>query len=68
MKVEEVECSVLSMEFFDRLQNGEIVRETGQIIRCLDQFVDDVTIADELRRVSNVHTGIVHGATPHGHR
>ncbi|XP_064639203.1 cilia- and flagella-associated protein 300-like [Lineus longissimus] len=46
-----VPCTVISMEFFDRLY-GEIARqETGHIKKCFDEYVGDTIISDELRKV-----------------
>ncbi|WAR28838.1 CF300-like protein [Mya arenaria] len=45
-----VPCSVLSMTFFDRLY-GPIVRDSGHLIKCFDEFFEDFTISDELRKM-----------------
>lgn len=50
VKVEQVPCSVLSMAFFDRLY-GTIVRDSGALRKCFDEFYEDFTISDELRKV-----------------
>lgn len=52
MLVEEVPCTVLSMEFFDRLWKHKIVRESGQIVKCFDEPCGDFLISDKLREVS----------------
>ncbi|ESP04752.1 hypothetical protein LOTGIDRAFT_229887 [Lottia gigantea] len=49
--VETVPCSVLSMTLFDRLHDNNIVRESGAICKCLDEFYEDFTISDELRKM-----------------
>ncbi|XP_068121042.1 cilia- and flagella-associated protein 300 isoform X2 [Hyperolius riggenbachi] len=49
--VEEIPCTQLSMSLFDCLYKGNIVRDSGYISKCLDEFVDDFTISDELRKV-----------------
>ena len=48
---EQIACSATSMSFFDRLWDKEIVRENGNIVKCFDEFVDDFTVSDELRKV-----------------
>ncbi|XP_052784658.1 cilia- and flagella-associated protein 300-like [Mya arenaria] len=50
VSVESVPCSVLSMTFFDRLY-GPIVRDSGHLIKCFDEFFEDFTISDELRKM-----------------
>ena len=47
---EAVPCSVLSMAFFDRLY-GQVVRDSGYLHKCFDEFHGDFTISDELRKV-----------------
>ena len=51
VSVDELACSVLSMTFFDRLFESGIVREQGHISKCFDEYFDDYTISDELRKV-----------------
>lgn len=46
-----VPCTVLSMNFFDRLKNNGIVRESGTIVKCFDEMCDDFLVSDELRKV-----------------
>nr|XP_005579499.1 PREDICTED: uncharacterized protein C11orf70 homolog [Macaca fascicularis] len=46
-----VPCTQLSMSFFHRLYDGDIVRDSGHIVKCLDSFCDPFLISDELRRV-----------------
>ncbi|XP_033119538.1 cilia- and flagella-associated protein 300-like [Anneissia japonica] len=46
-----VACTQTSMAFFDRLQEESIVRENGSIAKCFDEFYEDFTIADELRKM-----------------
>ena len=53
VEVEQVTCSVLSMTLFDRLYDNNIVRESGHIVKCLDEFYEQITISDELRKVRN---------------
>ncbi|XP_045674087.1 cilia- and flagella-associated protein 300 isoform X2 [Phyllostomus hastatus] len=46
-----VPCTQLSMSFFRRLYNEDIVRDSGHIAKCLDSFCDPFLISDELRKV-----------------
>ncbi|KAL4696907.1 hypothetical protein H8959_002605 [Pygathrix nigripes] len=46
-----VPCTQLSMSFFHRLYDEDIVRDSGHIVKCLDSFCDPFPISDELRRV-----------------
>ena len=39
------------MTFFDRLYDGNVVRQSGHIVKCLDDFCEDFIISDELRKV-----------------
>ena len=54
VSVESVPCTALSLTYFDRLYNNEVVRESGNIVKCLDEYVDDMVLSDELRKVSGV--------------
>lgn len=47
-----VPCTQLSMSFFNRLYNENIVRDSGHIVKCLDSFCDPFPVSDELRKVS----------------
>lgn len=49
--VEEVPATVLNMEFFDKLEKCDVVRESGRIVKCFDEVVEDFVISDELRKV-----------------
>ncbi|XP_068037539.1 cilia- and flagella-associated protein 300 isoform X2 [Anomalospiza imberbis] len=46
-----VPCTQISMSFFDRLYSEGIVREAGTIVKCYDDYYDDIVISDELRKV-----------------
>ncbi|NXY73729.1 CF300 protein, partial [Glareola pratincola] len=46
-----VPCTQISMSFFDRLYSEGVVRETGHIVKCYDDYYDDILISDELRKV-----------------
>lgn len=47
----QVPCSVTSMTFFDRLEKEELVRKGGRIVKCFDEFYEEFTISDEVRKV-----------------
>ncbi|GAB1603680.1 cilia- and flagella-associated protein 300-like, partial [Argonauta hians] len=49
--IEIIPCSVLSMEFFDRLKESGIVLEGGSIQKCYDEFYEDFIVSDELRKM-----------------
>ncbi|XP_074840746.1 cilia- and flagella-associated protein 300 [Carettochelys insculpta] len=46
-----VPCTQVSMSFFDRLYSEGVVRETGNIVKCYDDYYDGIPISDELRKV-----------------
>ncbi|XP_042538929.1 cilia- and flagella-associated protein 300-like isoform X1 [Dipodomys merriami] len=46
-----VPCTQLSMSFFNRLYEEDIVRDSGHIVKCLDSFCDPFMVSDELRKV-----------------
>eukprot|EP01137_Pigoraptor_chileana_P013944 Opistho-2@68024 len=48
---EDVPCTLTSMDFFDRLSESGVVRETGQIVKCFDEPHLTFTISDELRKM-----------------
>ena len=58
MTAEVVPCTILSMSFFDRLY-GNVVRESGYLHKCFDEFSGDFTISDELRKVI-LHHAVYH--------
>ena len=61
MSVEVVPCSVISMEFFDRLWGCGIVRDSGSIIKCFDEPCGDFIVSDKLREVSRcMHVNLSH--------
>ncbi len=51
VNVEDVACTQLSVEIFDKFTDKNIVREGGQIRKCLDEYYENVVISDELRKV-----------------
>lgn len=47
-----IPCTVMSMAFFDKLyERDQIVRQSGHIKKCLDEFFGDFVASDELRQV-----------------
>ena len=51
VNVTEVDCSRLSVDIFDRIIDKGIARESGHIKKCLDEYYEDILIADELRKL-----------------
>ncbi|KAH0625173.1 hypothetical protein JD844_033353 [Phrynosoma platyrhinos] len=51
IEVKNLLCTQVSMSFFDRLYCEGVVRENGNIVKCYDEYHDDILIADELRKV-----------------
>ena len=54
MEAKVIPCTVLSMAFFDKLFDGEIARESGEIKKCFDEFMYEFTISDNLRQVGGI--------------
>ena len=48
------------MTFFDRLYADGVVRESGHICQCLQEDMDGIAIADELRKVFCIHYKEIH--------
>lgn len=57
VSVEVIPCTVLNMDFFDRLWKCGVVRESGRIVKCFDEVYDDFLVSDELRKVRKRHSG-----------
>ncbi|XP_037090380.1 cilia- and flagella-associated protein 300-like [Pollicipes pollicipes] len=51
VSVEEVPCTETSLAMFDKLIDSGVVREDGTIRKCMEVWVGDVVLADELRKV-----------------
>ncbi|GBM48892.1 Uncharacterized protein C11orf70 [Araneus ventricosus] len=51
IEIEDVPCTILSTEFFDRIYENEIVLHDGTIRKCFEEYMDDIVIADELRNM-----------------
>lgn len=54
-----VPCTQISMSFFDRLYSEGVVRETGTIVKCYDDYYDDILISDELKKVSIIMNNLL---------
>ncbi|BFZ00484.1 hypothetical protein BsWGS_03523 [Bradybaena similaris] len=46
-----VPCTILSMAFFDKIMDGNIASESGDIRKCFDEFKDEFAISDNLRQM-----------------
>lgn len=51
IEIEEVPCTVLSMEFFDKIYECGIILEDGTIRKCFEEYIDGIIVADELRNL-----------------
>ncbi|XP_059171136.1 cilia- and flagella-associated protein 300-like [Physella acuta] len=51
VEVQSIPCTVLTMAFFDKLLDGEIARESGDIKKCYDEYQEEITISDNLRQM-----------------
>lgn len=62
MTAESLACTEMSMTFFDRLHDNNVVRDSGHIVKCFDDFYQDFIISDELRKagLAFVHLSEVH--------
>jgi hypothetical protein len=49
--VHDVDCTLLSVEIFDKLYTNQIARENGAIRKCFDEYYEDIQISDELRKM-----------------
>lgn len=50
--IEIVPCTLLSMEFFDRLIENGVIYENGKLRKCFDEYYENFAISDELRKVN----------------
>ncbi|KAL2916999.1 hypothetical protein HK105_203431 [Polyrhizophydium stewartii] len=51
VEMEPTAHTVTSLDFFDRLTTKGVIREsTGEIKKCLDEYVDSFLVSDELRK------------------
>lgn len=48
---QQVSTNVMSMEFFDRLENFDIISTGGQIRGCFEEYFDGIQCGDKLREV-----------------
>lgn len=47
---EPMRCKLVTMSLFDKLTSNGVVYESGAIKKCLEDYYDDVPVADELRK------------------
>lgn len=47
---EKLALSVTSLDFFDTLKEHDIVRENGDLVKCFDEYYENFTVSDELRK------------------
>ena len=52
VEIETVPCTAISMSIFDRLEEKGIVQEGGYIRKCLEEYIENVCLGDQLRNVS----------------
>ncbi|XP_046392067.1 cilia- and flagella-associated protein 300-like isoform X2 [Ischnura elegans] len=51
VKIEQIPCTITSMEFFDRLQEKrQVADKRGHINKCLGEPIENFEIWDELRK------------------
>nr|XP_033803377.1 cilia- and flagella-associated protein 300 isoform X2 [Geotrypetes seraphini]XP_033803379.1 cilia- and flagella-associated protein 300 isoform X2 [Geotrypetes seraphini] len=51
VEAKDISCTQISMSFFDRLYSEEIVKESGHIVKCLDELYNDFYISHDLRKL-----------------
>lgn len=51
IELEAIPCTILSMDFFDRIYENNITLPDGTIRKCFEEYVDDIVVADELRNM-----------------
>ncbi|XP_071440399.1 cilia- and flagella-associated protein 300-like [Hetaerina americana] len=52
VEIEQVPCTVTSMNFFDRLQEtGQVATKSGKIVKCFGEPIGDFEVWDELRKM-----------------
>ena len=49
MKIELLKTSIMSMDFFDRLTDSDLMTSAGNIRGCFDEIFDGITVGDKLR-------------------
>jgi hypothetical protein len=52
--IDDVKCSITSMELFDKLYNTQsrgVVRESGDIVKCFDEIIDDFLISNRVQKM-----------------
>ncbi|XP_067943836.1 cilia- and flagella-associated protein 300-like isoform X2 [Watersipora subatra] len=51
VEIESIPCSTISMTMFDKLSEKGVLQEGGYIRKCLEEYVENVCLADQLRNV-----------------
>ncbi|CAB4023729.1 Hypothetical predicted protein [Paramuricea clavata] len=51
VEVDSVPCTIVNMDLFNKLFRQGLVRESGMIFKCFDEYVEGFTISDELRKM-----------------
>ncbi|XP_028401795.1 cilia- and flagella-associated protein 300-like isoform X2 [Dendronephthya gigantea] len=51
VEVDPVPCTIVNMDFFQKLFRQGLVRESGMIFKCFDEYVEGFTVSDELRKM-----------------
>ncbi|XP_023233020.1 uncharacterized protein C11orf70 homolog [Centruroides sculpturatus] len=51
VEIESVPATLTSMNFFNRLYDNKIARTDGSIVKCYEDYIDEIYIADELRKM-----------------
>ncbi|ORX85063.1 hypothetical protein BCR32DRAFT_290923 [Anaeromyces robustus] len=50
IQFEELNKTVTSLDFFDKLEQNGVIRSDGSIIKCFDEYTDHFLVSDELRK------------------
>lgn len=53
VELETVPCTAISMSMFDKLHDRDVVQEGGYIRKCLEEYIENVCLGDQLRNVSS---------------
>ena len=58
LSIKKIPATITNLQLFDQLNEHGIVRDSGMIKKCLDEAVEGVLVADELRKVSQDHSKV----------
>jgi len=64
----ELNATQISLEFFDRLKEAEIIRESGMMVHRLDEIVEGFTVSDRLREMLLMKDSEYYSTYPKGDR